>query len=119
MNRLEIELLWLGYEDDTGLWETPWQRDRPVRGAQLATRDEVRETLIQLAGAGMIEVLAGPESVDFEDVDIIPPTALPDLLDDERAWIAGDVGERVVRYRTTDLGFQSYREATGWVGDGE
>lgn len=114
MNRLETELLWLGYEDDTGLWETPWERDRPVRGAQIATREEVRETLIQLAATGMIEVLAGPESVDFEDAEIVLVAVLPDLLNDERAWEAGDVGDRVVRYRTTDLGFQAYREATGW-----
>lgn len=118
MGPLEIELLWLGYEsDEAGLWEAPWQRDGSLRSLGGPSRAEVAEAIILLADRGLIEVLAGPESIDFEDANAIEPEEVRELLEDPRAWRVAEIGEFTVRYRTTDAGLVAYRGATGWTDD--
>lgn len=111
MSPLEIELLWLGYEgDETGLWGTPWSREGSARSRGGPTQEEVAEAIVRLASQSLIEVLAGMESIDFEDAQVVDPARVRELLEDPRAWRVAEIGEFVVRYRTTDAGFAVYRE---------
>jgi hypothetical protein len=108
-------LLWLGYEGEyAGLWETPWRRDWDARTQGGPSQGEVAEALIRLAGQGLIEVLAGPDFVDFDGAEVVNLSKLGKLLKEPHAWRSGEVGEFVVRYRTTDAGFGTYRKSIGW-----
>ncbi|WP_125206508.1 MULTISPECIES: hypothetical protein [Isoptericola] len=113
---MEVELLWLGYEaDEAGLWEAPWKRvgSTEVKGGY--SLEEVADAVVNLAQTGMIEVIKGAESIDFDNAAVVDVSKVRDLLQDPRAWRPGRIGEFVVRYQTTDAGFDAYRKAIGWT----
>ncbi|MFE5339614.1 hypothetical protein ACFQ80_05310 [Isoptericola sp. NPDC056578] len=110
MDREIIDLLWLGYEDVSGLWEITWQ-DRAT-----GPTDRRIDTLVALLRSGLIEVARGPWSLDFDDARRLTSDEARRTLLDERCWKGpdpyDDIGEHVLRFVTTDAGFEAYREAT-------
>lgn len=114
MNPVTVELLWLGYEDTTGLWEVPWG----AAGDERAGSGWRADLVVELMRSGLIEVVVGPAARDVEAPRRLSPDEARGALRDPASWLGpGDVdtGEDVVRYRTTDAGFAAYRAATGWT----
>ncbi|WP_454857801.1 hypothetical protein [Promicromonospora soli] len=116
MNKLIAEILWLGYEDVTGLWEVPWGTDSNVHDPDPLSPAERVDTFVELMRSGLIEVSAGPDALDFDEAQRISPDEARKILqEDPQVWEGPETGEFTVRFQTTDAGIAAYRSATGWV----
>jgi hypothetical protein len=121
MNKVTTDLLWLGYEDVSGLWEVSWGDDDAAM-PDATRRDRRIDLLVELLRSGWIELATGPWSSDFDASPHLTPDEARETLLDRRCWEGPDpddeLGTSVVRLRTTDAGFAAYRAATGWADDG-
>ncbi|CAM3903904.1 hypothetical protein [Isoptericola cucumis] len=106
------DLLWLGHEDVSGLWEISWGPEDDGPGGPRRV-----DVIVSVLRSGLIELAAGPSSSDFDTAPRLGPEARA-LLRDPRCWQGpdpgDDIGAHVVRFATTDAGFAAFRTATGW-----
>lgn len=115
MKSLELQLLWDGVEDFTGLWQAEAlarDSDGDLPGA--GHRERARRSLESLVASGLIVVYACRGIPTEETCDQVRPENLAQLLDLDSSWEAPDEGEIGVWYDTSDDGFAAYKEATGW-----
>ncbi|MFE7404990.1 hypothetical protein [Isoptericola sp. NPDC057559] len=114
---MTADLLWLGYEDVSGLWEVSWEDGDDAAPGRTAWDRRVG-LLVDLLRSGLIELAVGPWSSDFDTSRRLTADDVPEALADPRSWQGPDPddedGAPVVRFRTTDAGFAAYRAATGW-----
>ncbi|PJI94088.1 hypothetical protein [Luteimicrobium subarcticum] len=118
MNAAEIDILWLGYEDVSGLWEVTWGDDDGTEPSRTARRGDLFVTLLS---DGLIDVTTGPPSADFDAAHHLAPDEVRELLRDPRSWRGpqlDDDGQHVLLFRTTEAGLAAYRAATGWRAGG-
>ena len=116
MDPLAQRLLWLGYEDASGLWEAEQEATLLPLIAAPTRRASVARTLQDLARRGLIDVCAGPEPLQLNDRTRVPISELAAVLEAPGSWLAPErQGDNAVRYETTDKGFTAYRSAVGWA----
>jgi hypothetical protein len=114
VNKLTTEILMLGYEDVTGLWEIPWADAEHAGQEETPPRSDDIELFVGLVRDGYIEVVVGPDWAEFDDGERATPDQVSDTLRDPRVWRSPETGEHTVRFETTDAGFAEYRKAIGW-----
>jgi hypothetical protein len=99
MDTLERDLLWLGIEDYTGLWQ-----------AAAEARADAGPCSIHEAREQARRIIESQEPLNNETVEIVPPKRQSALLGEEASWTAPEEGGRSLRFATTDKGFAAYQE---------
>lgn len=116
MDTLERNLLWLGVEDYTGLWQAVAEaRDDAEPCSIHEAQGQARRTIESLLAGGLIELFVCQEPLNNETVEIVPPEEQPAVLDEEASWTAPEEGGKSLRFATTDRGFAAYQKETGWT----
>ena len=115
LNSFELQLLWDGVEDFTGLW----QAEALARklGSDLPgviPRHRARRSLERLVENGLVVVYACRGVPTDETCDQLGLEELPKVLDEGTSWIAPEEGGIGIWYDTNDDGFDAYRMATDW-----
>lgn len=115
LDTFELQLLWDGVEDFTGLWQAEAlarHSDGGVPG--VSPRGRARRSLERLAISGLIVIYACRGIPTDKACDQVGLEGLSKLLDIDASWRAPDEGEVGIWYDTSEEGFATYREATGW-----
>jgi hypothetical protein len=116
MDALERNLLWLGAEDYTGLWQAVVEpRDDADLCSIHAAREQARRAIDSLLARGFVELFVCQEPLDNGTVEIVPPGKQSVILDEQASWTAPGEGGKSLRFATTDQGFAAYQKETGWA----
>jgi hypothetical protein len=114
---LASDLLWLGIEDFTGLWDAGFQAQATEEITTRETaRDRARSVLESLLAEGLVELylFRGPPQ---NDAVAVAPDARAALLCNDECWaVPEEGGAASVWFATTDKGFQLYRKEHNWAG---
>lgn len=108
-------LLWLGFEDYTGLWEAVAEvRSYHPEMTSVEVQREAAKVIRELANAGMIEIYICHEPVEDETASRLTRRQYEVLLSDVNRWnplpvSESDIEIESVRYATTDSGLAAYR----------
>lgn len=116
MDELERDLLWLGVEDYTGLWQAVAEAHAATYSISEDLR-QTRRTIDSLLSRGLIELFVCQEPLNNETVEIVPPERQSAVLDEVASWKAPEEGGKSVRFATTEQGFAAYRKETGWTAE--
>lgn len=110
MNPVERNLVWLGVEDYTGLWQAAIEV-RNVPGAQSPhdAREYACHVIESLLDSGWIELYVCQEPLNNESVELVLAEDRSRILQCDSSWIAPEHGKSV-RFVTTDDGFDAYTE---------
>ncbi len=114
LDTLELQLLWDGVEDYTGLWQAEALARRDGELPDVRPRARARLALKRLATSGLVVIYACRGTPTDEACDQVGTEGLSQLLDIDTSWVAPDEGDVGIWYDTSDDGFAAYREATGW-----
>jgi hypothetical protein len=118
MDELERDLLWLGVEDYTGLWQAVAEARAETEAYSLSEeRRQARRAIDSLLSRGFIELFVCQEPLNNETVEIVPPERQSAVLDDAASWEDPEEGGKSVRFATTERGFAAYRKETGWTAE--
>ena len=117
MDSLERNLLWLGVEDYTGLWQAVIEAGGSATNSMSDARKRARRAIQSLLDNNFIELFACPEPIDNETVKPIPKERNLLILEEESSWVVPGEGGVSLRFATTDRGFAVYRRETGWIGE--
>ena len=113
---LQCNLLWLGVEDYTGLWQAVAEARNDAEPSSIHNaRTEARRAIESMLCTELIDLFVCQEPFNNETVEIVPADARLAVLEDEASWIAPSEGGRSVRFATTERGFAAYRNETGWT----
>ena len=106
MNSVERNLVWLGYEDYTGLLQAALEmRDVPGLHSTRDAQDCARQVLESLLSRGWIELYLTEGALDNETISPVRPEDRLPLLESDPSWSSSDEGKRLVWFATTDEGF--------------
>ncbi|WP_430789246.1 hypothetical protein [Actinoplanes sp. G11-F43] len=109
-NQLEKNLLWLGYEEYTGLWQVVIEvsdETEPETGE--SQRDLARNLIQKLLDRGWIEIYLSDGPLGDGKIMLIPLEERQNFLDSERSWNLDEEDEQSVWFATTDEGITAYR----------
>jgi hypothetical protein len=116
MDTLERDLLWLGIEDYTGLWQAAVEVRAALGPCSVReAQDRARRMIESLLHRGLIELFLCQEPLDNETVEVVPLEKLSAVLGSEASWSAPEEGGKSLRFATTDKGFAAYQKETGWT----
>jgi len=115
LSSFELQLLWDGVEDFTGLWQAEALARKYGSDLQGVTpRNRARRSLERLAEDGLIVVYVCRGVPTDETCDRVGLEELPKVFDMGISWIAPEEGGIGIWYDTNDDGFDAYRKATDW-----
>jgi hypothetical protein len=116
MDEPKRNLLRLGAEDYTGLWQAVAEACNDIEPCSLSeARRQVRQIIDSLLVGGLIELFICQEPLNNEAVEIVPPERRPAVLDEVASWGAPEEGGKSVRFSTTERGFAMYQKEAGWA----
>ncbi|MBO3743053.1 hypothetical protein [Actinoplanes flavus] len=101
MTPAEQNLVWLGYEDYTGLWQA---------ALEVEDRDVARRIVASLLSRGWIELYFTDGLWDNETIAVVPVRDRMTVLEDVASWSV-EGGGRLIWFATTDEGYDAYRKA--------
>lgn len=118
MDDLERNLLWLGVEDYTGLWQALAEaRDDTGQRPPSETQRRVRQIVDSLLAEELIELFVCQEPLNNETVEIVPPERCFAVLEKAMSWRPPEEGSKSIRFATTEKGFAAYRKEVGWTAE--
>jgi hypothetical protein len=109
MADLVRDLLWLGIEDFTGLWDAAFTAQATEGLASLETaRDRARSVLESLLAEGLVDLYLF-QGLPRNDAVAIAHERRSALLDDDECWEAPEEEDDAsVWFNTTEKGFELY-----------
>ncbi|GAA2569362.1 hypothetical protein GCM10010435_49160 [Winogradskya consettensis] len=116
MDALTRDLLWLGWEDYTLLWQVVLNARHVNELSSLREAQDVAHGVLQTLLAGnLIELFRCPWAMDNDAYRLVAPAEHAAVLGDDRSWtIEGADGRDLVWFATTDAGLERYQQGTGW-----
>ncbi|MEV0897182.1 hypothetical protein [Actinoplanes sp. NPDC049802] len=117
MTPVEKNLVWLGYEDYTGLWQIVLEvQDEEGINSLAEAQRFAKQTVESLLSRGWIELYFTDGPWTNETITAVPPEKRAQVLAADDSWatpVGG--GGKLIWFGTTDEGFSAYQEATGWL----
>ncbi|WP_330465498.1 hypothetical protein [Micromonospora zamorensis] len=118
MDTLERNLLWLGIEDYTGLWDAV--AEARGDGEPRSTHDalvQARRAIEFMLAADFAELFRCPEPLNNDTVELVSAEEQSAILNAGSSWVVPEEGGTSIRFATTDRGFAAYQKETGWPAD--
>lgn len=111
MEAFELQVLWDGVEEFTGLWQVEFLARSRLHEDPTAS---ARRALASLSEQGFVTVYSCRGLPSESTCDPIDPEHLTALLDLETSWEPPDEGDSGIWFDTTEEGFSAYKEESGW-----
>jgi hypothetical protein len=105
MNAFERDLVWLGVEDYTGLWDASFAaRSILEPDSPEDARAYARRALESLLAKGWVELYVCKEPLNNDSVELVSPDERRRVLEADSSWEIPKPFGRSVRFATTDEG---------------
>jgi hypothetical protein len=118
MDDLERNVLWLGIEDYTGLWEAALEAGPDTEPSSFgAVQARARLVIESLLGGGFIELFVFQGLVVSERAELVPPERHASVLGDDDFWKVPEGEGELAGFAATEQGFAAYKKAVGWTND--
>ncbi|GAA0466174.1 hypothetical protein Aca07nite_77350 [Actinoplanes capillaceus] len=115
MTPVEQNLVWLGYEDYTGLWQVAIEvQDESGENSEADNRAFAQRIVESLLNRGWIELYFTEGPWTNETIMPVPAEDRAEVLTADASWATPVNGGKLIWFGTTDEGFAAYQEAVGW-----
>ena len=109
MNAVERNLVWLGVEDYTGLWDASLVVSGILGAGSIEdAREHARRVVESMLDKGWVELYVCQEPLDNDSIELVPPGDRHRILESDSAWEIPEAFGKSVRFAATDEGVAAY-----------